>query len=65
MLPEYIGVLVTTEASMKGSRATGNIVDVVVVRVDAPGAYRADPGHPASGVIGARRMHLTVRHRSS
>jgi hypothetical protein len=50
-LPEYIGVLVTTEASMKGSRATGNIVDVVVLRVDAPGDYRADPGHPASGVI--------------
>lgn len=50
-LPEYVGVLVTTNASLQGSRATGDVAGWVVLRVDSPQDYRPDPGHPASGVI--------------
>jgi hypothetical protein len=53
MLPAYIGVIVTTDVRQKGSRAHGDVHDLVVLRVDDPGTYRPDPGHPATGVLKA------------
>lgn len=50
-LPGFIGVLVTTEASLHGSQASGNVTGWMVLKVDSPQEYKADPGHPASGVI--------------
>lgn len=50
-LPGYVGVFVTTEASLHGSQASGNVTGWMVLKVDSPQDYKADPGHPASGVI--------------
>ena len=52
-LPSYIGVMVTTDVRMKGSRAYGDVYDLVVLRVDDPGGYRPDPGHPTTGIMKA------------
>jgi hypothetical protein len=52
-LPAYIGVIVTTDVRMKGSRAYGDVYDLVVLRVDDPAAYRPGAGHTATGVLKA------------
>jgi hypothetical protein len=46
----YIGVIVTTQTDKTGSSLSGNIAELVVLRVDDPAAYQPNPGHPASGV---------------
>ena len=52
-IPAYIGVIVTKNVTMQGSRAKGDVADVVVLKVADPAGYRADPGHPESGVLKA------------
>ncbi|MCU0506201.1 MAG: Ig-like domain-containing protein [Chloroflexi bacterium] len=53
VVPAYIGVVVTTDVRMRGSRAYGNVHDLAVLKVDDPAGYRPDPGHPATGVLKA------------
>lgn len=48
---QYIGVLVTTQASKSGSTTTGNVSRVVILRVDNPQGYQPNPGHSATGVM--------------
>ena len=59
----YISVIVTTSVQKAGgsgddeesddskSAISGNVASIVVIRVDDPASYKADPGHPASGTI--------------
>ncbi len=47
----YIGVIVATHAAKNGSVESGNIAEIVVLRVDSPATYAPDPGHPGSGVV--------------
>ncbi|HET7034476.1 MAG TPA: Ig-like domain repeat protein [Thermomicrobiaceae bacterium] len=47
----YIGVIVTTDVQQDGSAISGNVAELVVVKVDNPSGYLPDPGHPASGVV--------------
>jgi hypothetical protein len=48
-VPQYIGVLITSQVSKSGSTISGNTVGIAVVSVD-PG-YGAAPGHPGTGTI--------------
>jgi hypothetical protein len=50
---QYIGVIVTTSAAKAGSKVTGNIAELVVLKVDNPAAYAPQPGRPASGTVQA------------
>jgi hypothetical protein len=52
-VPLYIGVVVTTRVTSKGSRAVGNVADLVVLRVDDPAAYGLGPGHAGTGILKA------------
>ena len=45
----YIGVIVTSNVTKSGSTITGNVVGLVVVKVD-PG-YADNPGHPGTGTV--------------
>lgn len=47
----YISVIVTTEITKDGDRISGNVSSRVIIRVDDPASYRADPGHAAFGVV--------------
>ena len=60
----YISVIVTTSVQKAGGSGkddeagdngtasfTGNVAGIVVIRVDDPSAYKADPGHAAWGTI--------------
>ena len=47
----YIGVIVTTTVTKKGSSISGNVTEVVVIQVDNPSGYQPNPGHPASGIL--------------
>jgi PKD repeat protein len=47
----YISIIVTTHVTKNGNVITGNIAEVVVLRVDNPGTYQPDPGHSASGTV--------------
>lgn len=47
----YIAVIVTTQITKDDDRISGNVSRRVIVRVDDPAAYRADPGHAAFGVV--------------
>ncbi len=47
----YIGVLVTTSVDKSGSTLSGNVAEIVVIKVNDPNAYRPDPGHAATGVV--------------
>jgi hypothetical protein len=48
-VPSYMGVVVSTEVTKRGSTASGDIAKIVVVVTD-PG-YRPSPGHPGTGKI--------------
>ena len=48
-VPQYMGVLVTSAASMTGSTIGGNTTSIVVVNVH-PG-YAANPGKPGTGTV--------------
>ncbi|HEY5112455.1 MAG TPA: MBG domain-containing protein, partial [Acidimicrobiales bacterium] len=48
---QYIGVIVTTNATKSGSTISGNIAEIVILKVDNPAGYSNNPGHPASGVV--------------
>jgi hypothetical protein len=49
MMPQDIVVLVASNIANSGSSISGNIVKMVVVRVD-PG-YSTDPGHEGTGTV--------------
>ncbi len=48
-VPAYMGVIVTSHVTKSGSRISGNILHIVLVKTD-PG-YRPAPGHRGTGVI--------------
>jgi hypothetical protein len=48
-LPAFMGVIVTSSASMHGTQTLGNTVHIVVVKTN-PG-YAPDPGHPGTGTV--------------
>ena len=48
-VPTYMGVAVASVVAKSGSRVSGNIVQIVVVKTD-PG-YAPNPGHPGTGTI--------------
>jgi len=50
-LPAYIGVIVATHTSKDGSADTGNVAEIVVLKVDDPTRYDDNPGHPAFGTV--------------
>lgn len=52
-LPSYIGVIVTTQMGMHGRHVTGNIANLVVLKVEDPSAFRPNLGNPAWGVMKA------------
>ncbi|HUZ00794.1 MAG TPA: fibronectin type III domain-containing protein [Thermomicrobiaceae bacterium] len=47
----YISVIVATTITKSGSTVSGNVAEVVVLRVDDPDRYAPDPGHQATGVL--------------
>lgn len=50
-ISEYISVIVTTSVNKKGSTISGNIVATVVLKVNNPGSYQPNPGHPITGTV--------------
>lgn len=50
-MSSYIGVIVTTQASMSGGTTSGNVVEVAVLQVDNPASYAPDPGHDGTGTL--------------
>lgn len=48
-VPQYMGVLVSSNVSKSGSSISGNTTSIIVVNVQ-PG-YAANPGHPATGTV--------------
>jgi uncharacterized repeat protein (TIGR01451 family) len=48
-LPSYIAVIVTSKSTKSGSQISGNIVHIVVVKVNS--GYTSDPGHPGTGTV--------------
>src|SRR5205823_13513729 len=48
-LPSFLGVVVSSSVSKKGSTISGNIVQIVVVKT-SPG-YSPNPGHVGKGTI--------------
>jgi uncharacterized repeat protein (TIGR01451 family) len=48
-LPSYIAVIVASSSTKSGSQITGNVVHIVVVKVNA--GYDSNPGHPATGTV--------------
>ncbi len=48
-IPDYVAVIVSSKVTKAGAGITGDIKEVVVVRVDA--GYAANPGHPATGTV--------------
>jgi len=47
----YIGVIVATNIDKSGSTISGNVAEIVVLKVDNPAAYAPNPGHPGTGVM--------------
>jgi len=48
-LPAFMGVIVTSSASMHGTATSGNTVHIVIVQTN-PG-YAPDPGHAGTGTV--------------
>jgi uncharacterized repeat protein (TIGR01451 family) len=48
-LPSYIAVIVTSKSTKSGSQISGNIVHIVIVKVNA--GYSSDPGHSGTGTV--------------
>ena len=47
----YISVIVATYSTKDGSDISGNIAEVVLLKVDDPSGYKPNPGHSGSGVV--------------
>jgi hypothetical protein len=47
----YISVIVTTSATKNGSVESGNVTEIVVLKVDNPGGYQPNPGSQGSGIL--------------
>jgi len=54
-LPAFMGVVVSTAVSKKGSTLSGNVPEIVVVQTN-PG-YAPNPGHPGTGTVIAVFCH--------
>ncbi len=52
-LPNFIGVIVTTNMSMKGRNLEGNVYTLVVLKVKNPATYKPNPGYQAWGNVTA------------
>jgi hypothetical protein len=50
-IANYIGVIVTTNATKTGNTLSGNVAELVILKVDNPSSYQPNPGHPASGTM--------------
>jgi len=50
-VPTYIGVIVATKITKSGSTISGDVAEVVVLKVDDPNAYAPNPGHSGTGVL--------------
>lgn len=48
---KYVSVIVTSNMWKSGSTTGGNIQEIVLLRVDDPAAYAANPGHPMNGTM--------------
>ncbi len=48
-LPAYMAVYVSSGVSKQGSKITGDIKHIVIVKTDA--GYQSDPGHPGTGKV--------------
>jgi hypothetical protein len=48
-LPEFMAVIVASVADQSGSRISGNIEEIVIVRTNS--GYRPDPGHQGMGTV--------------
>lgn len=49
IMGNYVSVIVTTNMSKSGSTTSGNIKEIVILKVDNPNAYKDDPGHVMTG----------------
>lgn len=47
----YIGVIVATHIDKSGSTISGNVAEIVVLKVDNPSAYAPNPGHSGTGIM--------------
>jgi PKD repeat protein len=47
----YISVIVSTHIAKNGSTISGNITEVVILKVDNPASFKPDPGSIGSGVV--------------
>ena len=47
----YISVIVSTSVTKKGNVESGNIAEIVVLKVDNPAGYQPNPGSPGSGLM--------------
>jgi hypothetical protein len=50
-IPEYIGVIVSTQIARDVPNTVGNVAGLVVLRVEDVAAYAPDPEHPGWGVM--------------
>ena len=48
-LPAYMAVIVTSSTSKSGSKISGTIVAIVLVKTN--GGYQSDPGHAGTGTV--------------
>jgi hypothetical protein len=48
-VPSYIAVIVASHAAQSGSKISGNVAEVVIVKTN-PG-YASDPGHAGTGTV--------------
>jgi hypothetical protein len=48
-LPEFMAVIVASVSDQAGSRISGNIVEIVIVKTNS--GYRPDPGHSGVGTV--------------
>lgn len=47
----YVSVIVTTNMFKNGPTTGGNIPEIVLLKVDNPGSYVDNPGHPLTGTM--------------
>jgi streptogramin lyase len=51
IVEKYIGVIVSTSVTRGGGATSGNVAEMVVLRVDSPDAYSPNPGHSGTGIL--------------
>ena len=53
LVPDVIGVIVTTHVVQRGANLSGNVASHAILRVEDPAGYRPDAGHGAAGLVRA------------